>query len=239
MVAGHVAVVGGEHNQRFLQPSPPLQCIQDPADLVVHKFHGAIVALPGTAYLGIAQVAMPDVVAIAAAGGVFLSPLAHLRFGQVSILILLPETLRRIIGAVRTGKRHLQEEGVWLVVALQEVDGGLCRPVGGVQVLWKFIRSRRVVVEPKPGNVRICMRRLAPEPGTVVTAKFRVLNAAGFVQNDVVKSMGVSLRMIVHLADAHGVVACVAERLRFGEGVAFRHSHHVQHAMIPWGKSGE
>ncbi len=83
MIAQHVAVIGEEYDQRFLQPAAPFQRFQHPPDLLVHERDRAVVALPRPPHLCLAEIAVPRVAPGTARFGEPARPPRHHRLGQI------------------------------------------------------------------------------------------------------------------------------------------------------------
>src|ERR1043166_6156701 len=104
MVAEHVSVIGKEDDERLLGPSAAVKRFEHAADLLVHKFHRRIIALPRAAYLGGAKIAGPGV-ALREPGRELPGPRRDGGSREIGILVTPPETLRRIVGTDRKSTR--------------------------------------------------------------------------------------------------------------------------------------
>src|SRR3954471_9338197 len=114
MIACHVTVIGDKENECVLQQPSLLQCRPNPANLFVNKGNGAVIAASRTADLVEAQIALPKRRRmLCVALRVTLSPVANVRRGHVILAISLHESLRRIVRAMGSGERNLQEERRW------------------------------------------------------------------------------------------------------------------------------
>src|ERR1051326_3287420 len=127
MVAEHVSVIGKEDDERLLGPSAAVKRFEHAPNLLVHKFHRRVIALPRAAHLGGAKIRVPGV-ALRDAWRELPGPPRAGGSREIGILVTPPETLRRIVGTVRPLEGNLEEEGLGALIVLDPFGRGLPDP---------------------------------------------------------------------------------------------------------------
>ena len=139
-----------------------------------------------------------------------LCPFPFGRFRNFPSFIHIPIPFGRIIRAMRTGKRHLQEQRLLCMIITDKPASGLPRPKGRMQMFIQPVKAGRMVIPPDTGLIRIPSGSVQLEPFPIIADEILRLNTSALVYQRFMKPVQRILRVPMHLADTECIISQVS-----------------------------